>query len=119
MKHTPEPWRVDQRDKSWVICDENHSLTMISDDIFGAIDEANAARIVACVNACAGISNEQLEDVGNICRLVTEALQAEAQRDELLEALKMAAAVMTACDAPEVSQKTVRELIAKMKGINP
>jgi hypothetical protein len=74
----------------------------------GCETKANAARIVACVNACAGMDDPAVE---------IERLRAE--RTELLEALQMATAVMTACDAPKVSQKTVREVIAKMKGTNP
>lgn len=58
--HTPEPWQVDD-------CEDaqgNHTLRSWEDNCHGATDipsigtipmEANAARIVACVNACAGI----------------------------------------------------------------
>lgn len=42
---------------------------------------ANARRIVACVNACEGLPNEELED--GALPIVTDKLQ--RQRDELLE----------------------------------
>lgn len=64
-------------------------------------NEANAARIVACVNACDGYTTEQLVELkgGNVKREVTyyadkfgEAegryLKAELNRDNLLAALK-------------------------------
>ena len=72
-KHTKEPWYFDQK---------NTCISPVSDDqleicsiqpidttakagkwfMFGEQSEANARRIVACVNACAGLSDEQLED---------------------------------------------------------
>jgi hypothetical protein len=65
MKHTKEPWIIDsdrrrganliRGDKAkmvaWTIYFDNGSKTEL----------ANAKRIVACVNACAGITNEALE----------------------------------------------------------
>lgn len=64
-------------------------------------NEANANRIVACVNACDGYTTEQLEALagGNVKREVVRFadklsdaenryLKAEAQRDTLLAALK-------------------------------
>lgn len=97
--HTPEPWRAE-----WRLC---HSVTNICADVdprepteidgmqviqFGATyiaechgslrdggDEANAARIVACVNYCAGMTAQQLtEDSAEIVR---------EDRDRLLAAL--------------------------------
>jgi hypothetical protein len=55
-KHTKEPWA---RNEHGYIYGGNPSYVIghISQE-----SEANARRIVACVNACAGISNEQLED---------------------------------------------------------
>lgn len=54
--------------------------------------KANARRIVACWNACEGISTEALELDGNLAngwRLASYAMRdAIAQRDELLAALK-------------------------------
>lgn len=52
------------------------------------INEANASRIVACVNACEGVSTEVLEynsQHGGVLRL-------ERQRDQLLAALEEARA---------------------------
>jgi hypothetical protein len=52
-----------------------------------SLDEANASRIVACVNACAGMEDPAAE----IERL-------KAQRDELLAALELAELVMDKAD---------------------
>ena len=57
MKHTQEPWCVIGVDNSYEIFSESEDY-----DVAWSIDsEANAERIVACVNACEGITNEALE----------------------------------------------------------
>ncbi|WP_313453470.1 hypothetical protein [Stutzerimonas nitrititolerans] len=48
----------------------------------------DAARIVACVNACAGISTDALEYMNGSLRSVDQMSVVEAQRDELLAALE-------------------------------
>ena len=45
-------------------------------------------RIAACVNACAGISTENLEDNISVAELARRYNEALKQRDELLEALE-------------------------------
>lgn len=64
VKHTKEPWLIIEHPK-W-----NNTYYRIDDKIdarwgsFGEIayaDKVNAERIVACVNACKGISNEALK----------------------------------------------------------
>jgi hypothetical protein len=59
-KHSPEPWRIDKEDPAsgigdaaGEICAEGWGRKRLAD--------ANARRIVACVNALAGISTEALE----------------------------------------------------------
>lgn len=53
--------------------------------------EANARRLVACWNACDGISTESLESEGNAAlgwaRTASKLIHATTQRDELLAAL--------------------------------
>lgn len=94
--HTPEPWQLD---------DEPDTCTnFYSDDATGSIiggcpeykfakrpiDErkANARRIVACVNACAGLDTEDLERNGVIAASSDYFSKLKWQRDELLEALE-------------------------------
>lgn len=88
-KHTPEPWVIDPRDNDirsskgdWLIASLGYGLPKNA-------TEANAARIVACVNACAGLIDPEV--VLKCMRAVTaDDLDAEAigklklERDELL-----------------------------------
>lgn len=53
-------------------------------------DEANARRLVACWNACEGISTEALERSDVIASMQGERRRLETQRDDLLAALKAA-----------------------------
>ena len=60
MKHTKEPWRVEGlnvlggEEINSYVCTCSGKAT------------ANAQRIVACVNACEGVTNEDLEAYGRI-----------------------------------------------------
>lgn len=108
MSHTKEPWAMEQTEKVEsnldVFIRDSHG-----DGIAWAYNEANARRIVACVNACVGFSTEHLEKsydgVSMDLRFVTD-LQAscisrlEIQRDELVAALNEIASWR---DGPEVS----------------
>jgi hypothetical protein len=90
MSHTKEPWKSYGRIKVngvWHVgcaIDGTDKVTALT-GYSGAGDEeesiANASRIIACVNACAGIPTEQLEAYpGAVLRVMQ-------QRDELLAAL--------------------------------
>lgn len=91
-KHTPEPWQgindtvCDAQDKTIA-----HVLTsQYEPDGFLSTD---ARRIVACVNACRGISTEQLEAVshfGIVGAQTTDKLALIKQRDDLLAAIEVA-----------------------------
>ena len=85
QQHTPEPWKVS--DKSKRVISYGHDEVVIN-------SEANARRISACINACAGLDTEYLETVGlpefagkQLCAdMVQQELDAvTAQRDQLLE----------------------------------
>lgn len=77
-KHTPEPWRTDAEcGFPQDIHDSKGNLFLrcgsdFDNEIYG---EANARRITACVNACAGISTENLEDNVPIIAWRTEAMR--------------------------------------------
>lgn len=88
-QHTPEPWRTDSKNGfSGDIHDAFDNLVAQCSDV--NCGDHNASRIVACVNACAGIPNEVLTTVGafggfgrdDIVQHVTK------QRDKLLTALE-------------------------------
>lgn len=76
--HTPEPWSVHQnvgrKGELGVIADKAPCVIAhgFSEKHWPEVAEANARRIVACVNACAGIPTEALE--GRNLRDVVEAL---------------------------------------------
>lgn len=95
--HTPEPWKVDPDDRpgyEWnnhivSATDPNQTICFMTHDntpenIEG---EANARRIVACVNACKGIKTESLEmEVLSWITDETGENPLQRERDELLEA---------------------------------
>lgn len=74
-KHTPEPWTFRESDNDILIRRDN---PWAAEDAFIAIipregdaDRANAARIVSCVNACAGIADpEAVKDLLEAAALV-------------------------------------------------
>lgn len=81
MSHTPEPWRVyESPDDDMITCDAVKGRYLIYCTMAGGcgdkplVDEneqkANASRIVACVNACAGVDTETLIAISRRCRHV-------------------------------------------------
>ncbi len=64
-EYAPEPWSAEDRRTSgwpWIIGTNLDSPTAFG--IIGLVGgSGNAARIVACVNACKGVSNETLRAV--------------------------------------------------------
>lgn len=82
MSHTPEPWEVTDLRYIRQSNEPRHVVARAS-KMDGM--EANARRIVACVNACAGISTELLEcPGGNVAKVAGRLMK---QRDELLASL--------------------------------
>lgn len=55
--HTSEPWAIGKDGDIWAN-NGTHCVHLLPDTLNA---EENAARIVACVNACAGIDTERLE----------------------------------------------------------
>lgn len=119
-EHTKEPWRVRDESKSgfgvWVDAPEamvsnpggrSYPRQILEDEEYPE-KLADARRIVACVNACAGISTAELEAAGTIaveCKdeMQVELLKAWKQRDDLLAALKNMAAKFEASGAAYMS----------------
>ena len=102
-KHTPEPWKINHDDSTeeWSIVTNQHGSIVANvneetgPELAGSIPVMrkmpgmeNARRIVACVNACAGLPAEQLEvsPLGGVLNGVAGLI---AQRDELLAALEI------------------------------
>lgn len=128
-KHTPGPWaerngRIFQADRP------NLTIANIARAFDGDYSSTNARRIVACVNACEGISTDAIETEGSavmgwvraaskLLRLrsehdeLQESHQAiKEQRDELLAALKVAEESVGDSKSLEI----VRAAIAKVEG---
>lgn len=88
--NTPEPWSIDGGIVYFSIIGADGNL--IADTGLSscqgdmALGEINARRIVACVNACRGVDNNQLM-VTSVSGAILMLREAEQQRDELLEAL--------------------------------
>lgn len=108
MKHTKEPWAITKASwqtslivaphNGWTVAElsiEDNEDTAEAD---GAIRDANAARIVACVNACAGINPEVVPEMV----VLLEKLQSEIgfSHSDHLKAM-------------------VRATLAKAKGVHP
>ena len=71
--HTPEPWHVRHPEPgAWHIVDDPEAPATIAILPAKAESEANARRIVAAVNACAGIATADLErmDPGELASAV-------------------------------------------------
>lgn len=106
MAHTNEPWRVGKT--GGVVADAPIPEMLGSNEVeyYGghlvceSVTKSNAARIVACVNACAGIEtsllesihakNLKLQTVGKVEETQAFIANTVVQRDELLAALKLA-----------------------------
>jgi hypothetical protein len=100
VKHTPEPWGLSIYPDSLVIvagrgfsvcdCVPGNPIDISADEAI-----ANARRIVACVNACSGITTEELEEEGKDALDISDGIaELGKQRDALVIALKAAVEVI-------------------------
>ncbi len=101
QKHTPEPWRIEPATKkgNWRIVGANGQVVSI---FSGSFDMANARRIVAAVNACAGIDTEDLERHYNAGGGIDSAMEEAALRDHVKvwqQSDKLRAALQNVVDA--------------------
>lgn len=130
-KHTREPWKVSSVGVGFEVEDKHENVIAQSQQIvcdrLHEERKANARRIVACVNACVGISTEQLETWSCMSRPILKSLmelKAEAdreakQRDALLWALQSLVGDVTAFDCMKEAQPSIakaRAAIAKATG---
>lgn len=101
--HTKEPWKVGEFGGIYQATGGACIVSALTPSGFLPNSIANERRIVACVNACAGISTDGLESAGvGGLRHIAEATfeqrmsrnEIEQQRDELMEALAPFAALL-------------------------
>ena len=76
-------------------------------------EDANACRIVACVNACAGIATADLEYGASLDSLLADAAKLKRERDEAVEALKL---MLRRHGCVEGCCATARAVLAKIGG---
>lgn len=133
MKHTAEPWRVEEignRRAFLTIAKEDDSILTVVDECgnsFGAVYKRDdALRIVACVNACSGISQDILEDPEYLIKKELESIdelfnlrkKAESELNEMrarLAALEdIATAVEADIDCGRPLEYNVEELRAEL-----
>ena len=122
MSHTKEPWSFSpENGLEWGVEAGKWGVAICADAPGDGTSEANARRIVACVNACAGISTDALE----IGRMSPDAFhenesradKAEQQRDELLAALEHILA--GSLSLPRFAEEQARSAIASVKASTP
>lgn len=114
-QHTPEPWVVNG---SHIESENEHGWVndgWIIADLSGSQIEANARRIVACVNACAGASTEVLEK-GAIHDWALLMTQLESQNAELLVTLRSIAESYPTTEEGETLAGIARDALTKMEG---
>lgn len=101
MTHTPEPWFTEYRkNKDGMFYQEvfdkhgepiaqmNWYPVKLNSTTTGTNRAANAKRIVACVNACAGMTSEELEG-GLLLKVMNDKItRLETEKLELLKALE-------------------------------
>lgn len=112
--HTPEPWVMDYNRFGTPIV-TGCNLKGAKEDLICILScrilaraEVNAARIVACVNACEGMVDP-----------AAEIAELKAQRDELLAALNVCAASLCTYGSHPIVEKQVNNAINKAKGGRP
>lgn len=99
-QHTPEPWLVSKRTVFALNERGTNIFSAIVQDAHTSTEEleANARRIVACVNACAGFSIEELEGAS----LFNDSISAQDEIDSLkseVEEMKLIIATDTGTES--------------------
>ena len=94
MKHSKEPWYNDFKDGFVQDNGGMNIATMYSTFISPETTKANAARIVVCINAMKGLTNEQVADIRSQNTELLEALtdlvwliEQRATNDEIIESI--------------------------------
>ena len=91
--HTQDPWRRGGKKelRLSVVEMEKLGVSLVFPQHRDAEAEANSRRVVAALNACAGVSTENLEDNKPIIELANDYNAVLKQRDMLLDVLRKTA----------------------------
>ena len=90
-KYTRGPWKTEGEGIHAIIRGGDATIVAVRHRLPADVHEANARRIVACVNACEGISTDELEEIASTGGMLgprEDVARIAKQRDELLAALK-------------------------------
>ena len=129
-EYTPGPWRIDDVGVGFEIAAGNEVVAQVQ-QVYGdhthKIRRGNARRIVACVNACEGISTEQLDSwlcmsrpiLQSIKELKAEADREAKQRDCLLNALREMLVIAESANWHDSFLDKARAAIARATGEQP
>lgn len=127
-KHTPEPWTKDHYyqvvgKNGRVIHVEDFTLSSCSSEEEDAGE--NTKRIVLCVNACEGFSNEDLEGTNlfdDYLKSLREIVTLAKQRDRLLAELKATESrlheVSTFCATVEQQRDELLSILQRLKAVD-
>lgn len=121
-KHTPEPWHVGIKQAEQIVYDKTGWAVCNATVFHGHGDpdgeaKANARRIVACVNACAAISDNELTHgpviaLNKFSFVVNEREEARAQRDALAAELRETLADLKDWDGTQDAMDIIQQNIA-------
>ena len=114
-QHTPEPWLVSKRTVFALNERGTNIFSALVQDAHTSTEEleANARRVVASVNACAGIPTAELERAPKLMR--TPLSEIAKQRDELLAALEKAANTFWKLNDADIHAQEAEAVIASVK----
>lgn len=124
MSHTKEPWIIK---KDMIYGNEERESVACVLDVrwpygFRANAEANSKRIVSCVNALQGLSDDALDGGWNFKSMSKYCKDIESERDELFRVLQEAQIITSYAAAEWMTQRAistdqkVKAIIAKAKG---
>lgn len=105
IEHTPEPWKWHTQGEANEYCMLTHDGRWVisfrqNGELTDERQKANARRIAACVNACKGVTNEQLEmDAVAFVEVFNERNTLKRQRDKLLDAFHLALPFVEDCES--------------------
>lgn len=109
-QHTKGPWQYGEDGYG-----NGYDVVANGRHIVSCAEEANALRIVACVNACEGLDDEIFERGFTVRGQAMASARVKAQRDELLDALQQIMAGISGCEK-EAKYEAARAAIAKATG---
>jgi len=113
MKHTSEPWIYQEGSKTIRSKKQNYWIASMNSWDNAVDNEANAARIVACVNACKNVPNEWLQE-NSIKARIQEISLLKKQNQILIDTIM--AIVEEGIDELSISQ--LREAVDHCKKIS-